>query len=311
MKFTYNSESMTLYFKIGKYSKYLQCPFATWWKARKYFRKPKFTFYFGPMWEYKGRVRTKFGKYDDYEYKGGYWPFVSTEYLKSHSLKWFPIHIVSWDICWKDKYNSPRYERPGCFIIFFGKDYRKHWQLSILVSSPEVWQRNNCNNIAYDDFYWESILWYLYYYKEYQCEHKDLISARNTLQNCWSSFDSININDISILDIRKDKLFDEYYTVIKVKSNYLKENTSTFPEFSETDISVRNNGKTFKCRYIKSKFDPNFKDNTVELWCDQLELTGDIEVIKYINVDLGPTFKDEFLNKCGIKLIKQWYKQKQ
>ena len=63
MKFPirYDSQSMTLTIQWGKHYKFLQCPFRTWWKARKYFKKPKFKFYFGPMWKYKGRVKTKFG----------------------------------------------------------------------------------------------------------------------------------------------------------------------------------------------------------------------------------------------------------
>ena len=68
MKFPirYNSQSMTLTLQWGKHYKFLQCPFRTWWKARKYFKKPKFKFYFGPMWKYKGRVKTKFGEYTFY-----------------------------------------------------------------------------------------------------------------------------------------------------------------------------------------------------------------------------------------------------
>ena len=156
----YDSQSMTLTFQWGKHYKCLQCPFGTWWKARKYFKKPKFKFYFGPMWKYNGKVKTKFGEYDDYEYKGGYWPAASTEFLKWNTPKWFPIHIVSWDIGWKDKYNTPRYERPGYFIIFFGSDYHKHWQFSMTVTAPDFFCNNDCTIEDHYDNYWESILWY-------------------------------------------------------------------------------------------------------------------------------------------------------
>ena len=73
---SYDSESMTLTIRWGKHNKYLQCPFATWWKARKHFKRPKFNFYFGPTCKFNGHKVTEFGEYDDWEQKG-FWPAIS------------------------------------------------------------------------------------------------------------------------------------------------------------------------------------------------------------------------------------------
>lgn len=62
------------------------------------------------------------------------------------------------DICWKDKYNSPRFEfTPQVNIVFF-----KKWQIFLEWKSP-VQEYNGFWCI--EDCYWEAILWYLYYNK--------------------------------------------------------------------------------------------------------------------------------------------------
>ena len=230
MKFpiSYNSETMTLHFEWGKHYKFLQCPFATWWKCRKYFKRPKFKFYFGPMWKYKGKVNTKFGEYDDYEYKGGYWPAVSTEFLKWYTPKWFPIHIASTDIQWKDKYNSPRYESIGYFIIFFGRDYHKHWQFSMTVLPPKFFCNNDCTMEDPRDNYWESMLWYLHYANEYNAENKtrDIVKARNSMHSYLSTTKHIDITDYKIVDFGKETLNlgcgdSKEFTYIDIKSSIL------------------------------------------------------------------------------------------
>ena len=72
---------------------------------------------------------------------------------------WFPliwcsnpayIHIMSVDVGWKDKFNSPRYEYPpAIWIHLFKLNLIWYWELS---------------NEKYMDDYWEQALWYLYYY---------------------------------------------------------------------------------------------------------------------------------------------------
>ena len=60
----------------------------------------------------------------------------------------FPIYIYWNKLGWKDKYNSPRFEWPPAFYIFFFK-----WQFTIHWISP------NYDN----DKYYEMILWWKYY----------------------------------------------------------------------------------------------------------------------------------------------------
>ena len=73
---------------------------------------------------------------------------------------WFPmiwcsnpafIHIMSVDVGWKDKYDTPRYEYPpAIWIHLFGLNLIWYWKLK---------------NQSYMDDYWEQALWYLYYYR--------------------------------------------------------------------------------------------------------------------------------------------------
>ena len=71
---------------------------------------------------------------------------------------WFPIiwcsnpayiHIMSIDVGWKDKYDSPRYEYPPTiWIHIFKLNIIWYWELP---------------HEKYMDDYWEQALWYLYY----------------------------------------------------------------------------------------------------------------------------------------------------
>lgn len=349
MKFpiTYNSKSMTLHIEIGKYYKYLQCPFATWWKARKYFKRPRFKFYFGPMWKYKGKVQTEFGEYDDYEYKGGYWPCASTNYLKWYTPKWFPIHVMSWDIGWKDKYDSPRYERPGYFIIFFGKDYHKHWQFSMVVTAPKFYCNNDCTIEDFDDNYWESILWYSEYpdkYNDMPDQKNDLIKARNSMQDHHiSRTNVIDLDDAEILNVGQETISlgnEEKYklTYFNVRSDKLIniiENSHKYPSnklMSNLDVYIdmicpkeegsNMNRDLYQCcaytwMYSRSAVRLYFWDDYDMENEDKFKLfnrynEGDYTDIRFSfseRVDLGPTFKDDFLNKNGIKKIQEYYKK--
>lgn len=342
MKFpiTYNKNTMTLHIRLGKYHKYLQCPFATWWKARKYFKRPKFKFYFGPMWKYKGKKVGEFGEYEDYDYRGGYWPAASTNFLRWYTPKWFPIHILSQDIMWKDKFNSPRYEdRPGCFIIFFGRDYHKHWQFSITVNAPKFYCNNDCTQTDYDDNYWESILWYLYYADEYnpQTKERDITKARDTMRvHHWSKSNIIELNDMEILDIGTDILNmgqgdEREFTFFDIHSEKLNDFTYKAQEWakdmlmSSVQVYVRielgeKNKNIFKpSRFIKihKLITQEGEDDKVRLYYideDQRLLktcigpfaSGKNEFIKFSiseYIDLGPSFKDDFLTGRGRKEI--------
>lgn len=73
-------------------------------------------------------------------FRKGYHPFIWCS-------KPTPIQIVSRDVMWKDKDDSPRYESPPyVWIYLFG--FEMYW----------YWTTYN------DSDYWEQALWYLYYY---------------------------------------------------------------------------------------------------------------------------------------------------
>lgn len=337
----YDSKSMTLTFRFGKHYKYLQCPFRTWWKAKKYFKKPKFKFYFGPMWKYNGKVKTKFGEYDDYEYKGGYWPAASTEFLKWHTPKWFPIHIVSWDIGWKDKYNTPRYENPGYFIIFFGRDYHKHWQFSMTVTAPDFFCNNDCTIEDHDDNYWESMLWYLHYADTYNTLNgkRDIVKARNSMmKQHWSSmqqndikefkinrtgFESLymgydDMKDFVFIDVMSDELYD------KLEDENPTANLQSYDDDKSILLTIYENKSDLRfkiehSRYIKLS---NVKENNLK--CVRIYFQYDnallhvlknkdyskLEITTNKSIDLGPAFKDDFLTEKAIKEIKKYHKNK-
>lgn len=344
----YDSQSMTLTFQWGKHYKCLQCPFGTWWKARKYFKKPKFKFYFGPMWKYNGKVKTKFGEYDDYEYKGGYWPAASTEFLKWHTPKWFPIHIVSWDIGWKDKYNTPRYERPGHFIIFFGRDYHKHWQFSMTVTAPDFFCNNDCTIEDHDDNYWESMLWYLHYADTYNTlnNKRDIVKARNSMmKQHWSSMQQNDIKEFKInrigdetlymgYDDMKDFVFvdvvsDELYDKLEDENptanlqSYDDDKSISLTIYAKEDNENNNENKSKfnikRSQYIKLIDDEENNRKYVRIYFkydnDLLNMLKNkdyskLEITMNKYVDRGPAFKDDFLKPAAIEKIQKYHKNK-
>ena len=100
---------------------------------------------------------------------------------------WFPmlwcskpayIHIMSVDVGWKDKFDSPRYEYPpAIWIHLFKLNLIWYWELP---------------NEKYMDDYWEQALWYLYY-ASYNKEKKgydklDINKARETWP--WQDFET-------------------------------------------------------------------------------------------------------------------------
>lgn len=104
-------------------------PLKTWWSARKIFNRPKISYYFGKWISglpvYKGNIP-------------------------------YPIGIFSYDLLWKDKYDTPRYEYPPAINIVF---FRKYQLL--------IW-------LEQDVKYWEQLLWYLYY------SDKDIFEAKKS-----------------------------------------------------------------------------------------------------------------------------------
>ena len=65
------------------------------------------------------------------------------------------IHIVSTDVSWKDKYDTPRFEHHSYVWIHIYKwNFVWYWELPL-------------HEQDFIDEYWEQVLWYLYYYNTY------------------------------------------------------------------------------------------------------------------------------------------------
>ena len=107
-------------------------PFKTWWKARKYFKKPSIKCHFGLL------------KYS--------FPYANRDYIGKI------IDISIQDVMWKDKYNSPRHERnPYVWICLFRLfRFEIDTRINALTETGKVEDRST--------FYWEYLL-DLYYSK--------------------------------------------------------------------------------------------------------------------------------------------------
>lgn len=77
------------------------------------------------------------------------------------------LHIISTDVMWKDKYDTPRYEVPPYIWIHIYKlNFVWYWDLQ--------------PHMRYEtDNYWEQALWYLFYHSEYKMKKPDILSAEN------------------------------------------------------------------------------------------------------------------------------------
>lgn len=108
-------------------------PFKTWWKARKYFKRPSVKFYFGLL------------KYN--------FPYANRNYIGKI------IDISIQDVGWKDKYCSPRHERnPYVWICLFRLfRFEIGTRINDITETGKVEDRST--------FYWEYLLDYLYYSK--------------------------------------------------------------------------------------------------------------------------------------------------
>jgi hypothetical protein len=285
-------------------------------------------------------IQTKFGEYEDIEQRG-LWPFASTEYLKWNVPKWFPISIYSWDICWKDKYNSPRYERPGYFVIFFGREYKSCWQLSFTVKAPIGFFNNDCTMPDYDENYWESILWYLHYADEYNPDERtqDIVKARNSMmQQHWSSAEHNVIKEFTIdrignetlymgYDDMKDFVFvdmisDELYDKLENENpsgnlrSYNDDKSISLTIYAKKDNENKSNFKIERSQYIKL-----IDDEENNRRCVRIYFKYDNELLNKLNnedyselkitankyIDCGPAFKDDYLTEVAIEKIKKYY----
>lgn len=123
---------MTIYNKWV--SIFIENPLKTWWKARKYFKRPK----------------CKINFFVD--------PIYNCPYMSLNNISKI-LDIEVCDIMWKDKYNSPRHERnPYIWVCFFKKfGFSLNWY---------IYYRDEFGMKQEGDmYYWEYLLDYLYYRK--------------------------------------------------------------------------------------------------------------------------------------------------
>jgi hypothetical protein len=99
---------------------------------------------------------------------------------KEFSYGW-PIKIIKYDLGWKDKWDSPRFEWAPSFQIWFFK-----WQFCMWWIAPD---KDN-------DSYYEQVLWYLKY------SQKDIVKAISTWgwtnekkESTWKKEYQIHPND--------------------------------------------------------------------------------------------------------------------
>lgn len=106
----------------------------------------------------------------------------------------WPIFIKTNDLGWKDKFNSPRYEWPPAFYIFFFK-----WQFCIWWNAP--------TDDENEDLYWEMFLWYKYYSNSNLKKAEDSwrwINS-NTKKSTWNKeFYIKEIRDIKLTQLLKN-----------------------------------------------------------------------------------------------------------
>lgn len=81
------------------------------------------------------------------------------------------LQIVTKDVSWKDKYDTPRFESSPCIWIHFYKyDLIWYWGLPT-------------HQYLEQDEYWEQLLWYVYYYNTYSqglLDKPDINKARES-----------------------------------------------------------------------------------------------------------------------------------
>lgn len=144
----------------------IENPLKTWKKVKQYFKKPKLSinFFSHPMYNC---------------------PFASFKNIAKI------LEIRASDVGWKEKYDSPRHERPPyiwvCLFKRFGFSFNWH-----------IWYQDEYGKThSGDDFYWEYLLDYLYFNK--------------------------NLNHYDIW-VQNSELYKEYKYIIPVVAMSLNEN---------------------------------------------------------------------------------------
>lgn len=125
-----------MYLKNNWFHFTIENPLGTWWKARKYFKRPKISFHISKVTTYSG------------------YPYICYK----HISKILDVDIH--DVWWKDKWNSPRHERnPLIWICLFRK-------IALCVNFNIYYKDEFDEKVDGDLYYWEYLLKWLYYKKK-------------------------------------------------------------------------------------------------------------------------------------------------
>ena len=112
---------------------WIENPLKTWWKARKYFKRPKISFHYFIISKYKN------------------YPYAS--YKRIGKI----LDLCIEDVEWKDKYNSPRHERnPLIYIALFRK-------IGFSIYFNIYYKDEFGETQSGDSYYWEYLIDWLYY----------------------------------------------------------------------------------------------------------------------------------------------------
>lgn len=119
----------------GLFNIYLSNPFRMWWKAHKYFKMPK------PYFQFFYKKKTV---------------SIPAPYCWEGAISKI-LDIKISDLCWKDKFNSPRYEYAPCIFICFFKKFG-------INITPHIYGINEFGEKENRDMeYWEYLLEYVAY----------------------------------------------------------------------------------------------------------------------------------------------------
>jgi hypothetical protein len=111
---------------------WIENPFNTWWKARKYFKRPKISFHL--FFKLQG----------------------NSPYINDNNVGKI-LDIEFHDVGWKDKWDSPRHETDPYIWVCFFKTFGFSVRFNIYYYN-EFGEKENGNM-----HYWEYLLYWLYY----------------------------------------------------------------------------------------------------------------------------------------------------
>ena len=142
---------------------YIENPLRTYWKVKKYFKFPK--------------LKCQFYK-------------VPTNEAKI-------LSIESYDVFWKDKWDSPRHEYNPKIVISLFRNF--HFRIDFTYYY---------NNSDHSMEYWESILWFVYYNKT--------LNQAVFEGSCWKTYNyhtkKYEFVEVQVLKDKYHKLYKKEYS---------------------------------------------------------------------------------------------------